>query len=94
MEGEINGFRDEQRRRREVGSSRGGNSGGAYHEKFCSSDLSAEWEPSSIMNIIDLGEIFIHIKWSSTRKCLSVTCRQKPLWGLFQYSVLFVLLVC
>lgn len=68
--------------------------GGAYHEIFCPSDLSSERKPSSIMNIIDLGEIFIHIKWSSTRKCLSVTCRQKPLWALFQYSVLFVLLVC
>jgi len=36
-----------------VGSSRVMSVGGAYHGKFCSSDLSAEWEPSSIMYIMD-----------------------------------------
>lgn len=46
--GEVNGLRDE-RKRGAVSSSRG-----AYHGKFCSSDLSAEREPSSIMYMMDL----------------------------------------
>lgn len=45
-------MRDKEERRG-VGSSRGGVSGGAYHGKFCSSDLSADWEPSSIMYIME-----------------------------------------
>lgn len=47
--------------------------GGAYHGKFCSFDWSAEREPSYIMYIMDPGEIFIHIKWSSTTRCLAAT---------------------
>lgn len=71
MEGETNGERDE--RKRGVGSSVGWGWCGANHGKFCSSDWSAEREPSSIMYIMDPWEIFIHIKWSSTRKCLAAT---------------------
>lgn len=52
MEGERNGEREVRTRGGGGGSSRGG-SGGAYHGKFCSSDWSAEREPSSIMYIMN-----------------------------------------
>lgn len=57
MEGEVNGERDEKERGEEWvargGEGGGGVDGGAYHGKFCSSDWSAEREPSSIMYIMD-----------------------------------------
>lgn len=63
MEGEMNEERDERKRERRVGGGVGvgavggmgvgGVEGVAYHGKFCSSDWSAEREPSSIMYIMD-----------------------------------------
>lgn len=73
MEGEMNGERDERKWKEEWAAVGVGRFGGAYHGKFSSSDWSAEREPSSIMYIMDPWEIFIHIKWSSTRKCLAAT---------------------
>jgi len=54
MEGEMNGERD-QRKRGEEWAAVGVVVvvGGTYHGKFCSSDWSAEREPSSIMYIMD-----------------------------------------
>lgn len=58
MEGEMNGERDERKEWAAVGVGVVGvvvvvGWGGAYHGKFCSSDWSAEREPSSIMYIMD-----------------------------------------
>lgn len=91
MEGEMNGEREKwEKERRGVGGSGGGVGGGAYHGKFCSSDWSAEWEPSSIMYIMDPWEIFIHIKWSSTRKCLAATAHTSIARG-GNFNILFCL---
>lgn len=97
MEGEVNGERDERKRGEEwaavwAGGGGGGDGGGggAYHGKFCSSDWSAEREPSSIMYIMDPWEIFIHIKWSSTRKCLAATAQPRIARG-GNFNILFCL---
>lgn len=64
--------------------------GGVYHGKFCSFDSSAEREPSYIMYIMDPGEIFIHIKWSSTTRCLAATVQLGIACGGY-FNILFCL---
>lgn len=85
---EMNEIRDEGKRGEAVGGR--GVRGSAYHGKFCSCDWSAEREPSYIMYIMDPWEIFIHIKWSSTTRCLDATVQQGIACG-GHFNILFCL---
>lgn len=85
---EMNEIRDEGKRGGAVGSR--GARGSAYHGKFCSCDWSAEREPSYIMYIMDPWEIFIHIKWSSTTRCLDATVQLGIACG-GHFNILFCL---
>lgn len=64
--------------------------GGVYHGKFCSFDWSAERDTSYIMYIMNPEEIFIHIKWSSTTRCLAATVQLGIAWGGY-FNILFCL---
>lgn len=85
---EMNEIRDE-RKRGETVSGRGVR-GRTYHGKFFSCDWSAEREPSYIMYIMDPWEIFIHIKWSSTTRCLAATVQLGIACG-GHFNILFCL---
>lgn len=93
---EMNEMRDERKREKQWAAVGGGGwigwgeGEGAYHGKFCSFDWSAERESSYIMYIMDPGEIFIHIKWSSITRCLAAAVQLGIACGGY-FNILFCL---